>query len=294
MSATDPNGTRPATAEEAGRNCPYCRFAVKQGSSVTPCPACHAIHHEECWGDNDGCAIVGCSAAPAQAPSRAPVTAPAPAPPAIAPPAFAAASPPPPPAPPHAGPSHGRRITPLLTVVLVGALAAAGAATAVVATRKDDDKTPVPTVPLAITTTDATTDATTPAPTPSSTPSPAAQKRAIITILRDYEAAYSGHDIAGLRAIMEPAVTRHGLREGGCSDTSGRAAVLQTYAEQFATGTGNYTLHGLTTGAVDLTEALASVPLTYSISGGGSGSVRFDLRETAASGWQISHVDASC
>ena len=28
------------------------------------CPACRAIHHEECWHDNGGCAIIGCAAAP--------------------------------------------------------------------------------------------------------------------------------------------------------------------------------------------------------------------------------------
>jgi hypothetical protein len=242
MSTADRPETRSATAEEAGRNCPYCRFALKQGAPVTSCPACHAIHHEECWGDNHGCAIVGCSTAPSQATSAASTGQPAPSPPAVPPPAFATAvtAPPPPAASPSPAPSP------------------------------------------------------TPGPSPSPSPSPSEQKRAIAGVLRDYEAAYSGHDIAGLRAIMEPSVTRHGLRYGGCSDTSGRAAVLETYSEQFATSTGTYTLYGLNPGAVDLTDLRASVPLTYSIGGGGSGSVRFDLRQIPAVGWRISHIDASC
>ncbi|HEV7493333.1 RING finger protein [Baekduia sp.] len=300
MSTADRPESRPATAEETGRNCPYCRFALKQGAPVTSCPACRAIHHEECWGDNRGCAIVGCSAAPSHATSAAPAGQPTSPSPAVPPPAFGAAAPPPPPAPPlppSSQPSSGRRITPLLAVLLVGGLAAAGAAAAVVATQKSNDTTtattaaPIPTDPP-----DTTTDDPTPAPGPSPAPapSPSEQRQAIVGVLREYEAAYSGHEIAGLRAIMVPSVTRHGLRSGGCSDTSGRAAVLETYSEQFATGTGSYTLHGLSPDAVELTGSRATVPLTYSIGGGGSGSVQFDLHLIPAAAWRISHVGASC
>lgn len=50
-----------ASTEDAGRPCPYCRFALKQGSDVVHCPACGAVHHAECWDENQGCAVVGCA-----------------------------------------------------------------------------------------------------------------------------------------------------------------------------------------------------------------------------------------
>lgn len=50
--------------EYAGRTCPYCRFPLKAGGELTICGACKAAHHTECWSDNGGCAVMGCSAAP--------------------------------------------------------------------------------------------------------------------------------------------------------------------------------------------------------------------------------------
>lgn len=52
--------------EHAGRNCPYCRFPLKPGAAVLECSECHSLHHSECWGDNGGCAVLGCAAAPAR------------------------------------------------------------------------------------------------------------------------------------------------------------------------------------------------------------------------------------
>jgi len=71
--------TMAATAEMAGRTCPYCRFALKQDGEVTQCGACHAVHHAECFTDNGGCAVVGCAGAPS-------VTSGSPPAPAVAPP----------------------------------------------------------------------------------------------------------------------------------------------------------------------------------------------------------------
>jgi hypothetical protein len=51
-------------AAEAGRTCPYCRFALKAGTAGAFCSACRAAHHSDCWDDNGGCAIVGCMNAP--------------------------------------------------------------------------------------------------------------------------------------------------------------------------------------------------------------------------------------
>ena len=58
---------RSARTAEAGRACPYCRFALKSGIPVVDCAACSAVHHAECWADNGGCAIVGCAGGPGQA-----------------------------------------------------------------------------------------------------------------------------------------------------------------------------------------------------------------------------------
>lgn len=55
-----------------GRTCPYCRFTLKEGAATHTCPSCGAVHHEECWGDNGGCAVLGCAAAPANGPRKPP------------------------------------------------------------------------------------------------------------------------------------------------------------------------------------------------------------------------------
>jgi hypothetical protein len=69
-----------ATAEDAGRSCPYCRFPIKEEAAVVVCSACGAPHHGECWDENGGCAVVACSAGPhvsAQAALAVPVAVPA-------------------------------------------------------------------------------------------------------------------------------------------------------------------------------------------------------------------------
>lgn len=55
---------RAAAAHDAGRSCPYCRFPIKGGGLAAVCTGCSAIHHAECWTDNQGCAVVGCAQAP--------------------------------------------------------------------------------------------------------------------------------------------------------------------------------------------------------------------------------------
>jgi Prokaryotic RING finger family 1 len=74
--APPPAAGNAVTAEMAGRPCPYCRFPLKEGGTASTCPSCKAVHHEDCWGENAGCAVNGCgakAAAPATAPP-APVT----------------------------------------------------------------------------------------------------------------------------------------------------------------------------------------------------------------------------
>jgi hypothetical protein len=130
---------RTATEPEAGRACPYCRFPLKGGVEVVACGSCASVHHADCWGDNHGCAIVGCVAGPSAIPAASP-----PPPP---PPAAAYEAPAPPPAtatqvlPPVAAPMPRQPVSRgpwLIAAVVILALAIGGAATAYVVTRKKD------------------------------------------------------------------------------------------------------------------------------------------------------------
>jgi hypothetical protein len=60
---TVPRG--PATPDETGRACPYCRHLLRSGVDVVRCGECAATHHADCWDENKGCAIVACAGGPA-------------------------------------------------------------------------------------------------------------------------------------------------------------------------------------------------------------------------------------
>jgi len=48
--------------EERTENlCPYCQAPVPGGLPVTNCPVCGTPHHAECWHENGGCAVYGCT-----------------------------------------------------------------------------------------------------------------------------------------------------------------------------------------------------------------------------------------
>lgn len=55
---------RVAAAEEIGRRCAICQTGVSEGERIGACPACAASYHEECWTENGGCAVYGCSRTP--------------------------------------------------------------------------------------------------------------------------------------------------------------------------------------------------------------------------------------
>ena len=55
---------RAASIGDAGRACPYCRFALKEGTPMMVCGTCRAPHHLDCWTDNTGCAVLGCAGGP--------------------------------------------------------------------------------------------------------------------------------------------------------------------------------------------------------------------------------------
>lgn len=45
--------------------CPYCRGPVQADEGAVSCPACATPHHTDCFAENGGCTVFGCSAAPA-------------------------------------------------------------------------------------------------------------------------------------------------------------------------------------------------------------------------------------
>jgi mono/diheme cytochrome c family protein len=145
---TLPGVARPATAGDSGRTCPYCRFALKEGASVIDCGACSAVHHDECWTDNEGCAMIGCAGPqppPAPTPSAPTRTRRVPPPPPVSgtsaagPAAPAPAGPPPPPAAPSPASSTNR---PVIAALVVLAAVIVAAATAVVLSRGEPPATP--------------------------------------------------------------------------------------------------------------------------------------------------------
>ncbi len=96
--------------------CPYCRGPIEpEAGDQLVCQGCGTPHHADCYAENGGCTVFGCSAAPAEEPklrlSGAEIVSPAPATPLPAsttlglPTAMPSASPirvktPPPPPPP--------------------------------------------------------------------------------------------------------------------------------------------------------------------------------------------------
>src|ERR1043166_1080380 len=49
--------------------CPYCRCPIEE-SAVNPivCAGCGTPHHSDCYAENGGCTVFGCSAAPEEEP----------------------------------------------------------------------------------------------------------------------------------------------------------------------------------------------------------------------------------
>ncbi len=44
----------------AGKVCPSCNAEIKEEDTVTICPSCGAVHHQNCWDENHGCSTPGC------------------------------------------------------------------------------------------------------------------------------------------------------------------------------------------------------------------------------------------
>lgn len=285
-----------AAPADAGRACPYCRFPLKEGLAAERCDSCRSLHHEDCWRDGGGCAVLGCPEGADQANplARQPhasvpsgvsyVAAPPPGYPLPA-----VGSPPGPLTSPFPPASGSGAADPARRAFLPGAVFAAVIGVAVgvlVASGALKGKT-------------AGTTAQTSKPAAASVHAlnPAAARVArgsVLDVLDRYTHAYSSQDLRGLASVLTPGVKRHGLAGGGCHVVRGREAVLRDYESQFDEGTGTYRLVGLSPRSVTLAGSDgAHVRTHYAISTGGAGFVNFALQRTAA-GWKISEVFATC
>jgi pyruvate/2-oxoglutarate dehydrogenase complex dihydrolipoamide acyltransferase (E2) component len=207
-----------ATAEMVGRTCPYCRFPLKEGSPIQECSYCHTVHHGDCWRENGGCSVGGCTGAPTQVtqafatppPSAYPPPPSAPAPPSAYPPPPSTPAPPPPPGalppPPPSfdsgGPPGGSARRPLtLIVALVGALALmGGVAAALIASSGGGPKklafTPSETTSTETATTESTpsTSTSTETTTTQSTPTPAASENPAVEAVTEHWKKIENHE----------------------------------------------------------------------------------------------------
>ena len=48
--------------------CPYCRAHIEEEDVSLACEGCGTLHHADCYAENGGCTIFGCSKAPADEP----------------------------------------------------------------------------------------------------------------------------------------------------------------------------------------------------------------------------------
>jgi hypothetical protein len=288
--------SRIAEDADAGRNCPYCRFAFKAGVELTQCGVCSAQHHEDCWADNGGCAVLGCAGGPAATTVRDAPRPPRPAPPSPPPvtpraPSPRPAAPPPPPAAtqratsPAAAPAPAARNRRLALVLLGLAIVAGVVVATLAASGAFSSRAPT-------------------GSTPSGPPPPAASgdeprrpleqdRDEIRALLGRYATAYTNHDTKELRFVFTPTVTRHGLARGGCVDGDGRSEVLAQYRQQFALGTGRYTLTGLSPDAITVDGTTAHVDARFAIGNARSGPISFDA-ERFRDVWRVSRVDSHC
>ncbi len=60
--STDPG--KPDQAPDAVV-CAICQWPLEEDEETTRCPECQASYHQECWADNQGCAVYGCEQVPA-------------------------------------------------------------------------------------------------------------------------------------------------------------------------------------------------------------------------------------
>jgi len=205
-----------AGPELTGRVCPYCRFPLKEGVAIETCDSCGAVHHIDCWQDNNGCSVTGCVNGPATTTATHAVAAPT-----AAMVSAAAAAPPPPPQKPPPPPNRryptGALVGAAVLVLLLGAGAAVAlssssgkhlAATTVTVKERTIVKTaPAPAAPH---TTPSPTHTSAPAqrqtPRPTTSPQPSEIERAAhaVEATDNYWSDIESHDFSGAFQIEEP------------------------------------------------------------------------------------------
>ncbi len=62
MESSSPANVRPKRIP--GQLCPICQTGIAAAETATFCPDCKTIYHADCWNDNQGCAVYGCSQVP--------------------------------------------------------------------------------------------------------------------------------------------------------------------------------------------------------------------------------------
>jgi hypothetical protein len=55
-------------AEMKAEVCPYCRTKIGEEDGPIVCEGCGTAHHADCYAENEGCTIFGCSKAPGDEP----------------------------------------------------------------------------------------------------------------------------------------------------------------------------------------------------------------------------------
>ncbi|MEA2410706.1 MAG: Prokaryotic finger family 1, partial [Thermoleophilaceae bacterium] len=225
---------RPAAETETGRACPYCRFPLKEGIAVCECASCHAVHHDDCWGDNGGCAIVGCDGGDGESATTVAPVAISPPPPRR--PGPIAISPDPEPSETHplpkvgsaqrvavAAPPAGARKRPwLIAAVFMLALAVAGAGAAYYFTTKKSSSThprpvaqPRSSGPVAGTANPAPTPSI---PPPANPPTPVVSDRTRIErLLKRYYGDVQNGNYDAAWALLSPSYKQWKSSNGGRS-----------------------------------------------------------------------------
>jgi hypothetical protein len=298
-----------ATEADVGRACPFCRFPLKQGVPAERCDACNALHHQDCWADGGGCAVLGCAAAGSvaaagqlsgMAPTQRWLTAPRPdalaqRQPASLQPFFEPKQGDRPLPPPPMNGAQSQRASSRTVIFVAIAIAAIGVGAGVfVAARGSSSHSPAANSAAGSSAKAAGATTSGPLQPHLSSAEVARARDALVGVLARYQTAYSEHSLSGLSRLFSPGVTRHGLAAGGCRVSHGREAVLADYESQFAEGTGAYRLVDVRSSDITLESAVRShVRARYEIDPGGSGLVKFGFARLGES-WRISNVDASC
>jgi hypothetical protein len=69
-SGTSSVSAAPAAGARVGA-CAFCLSPIGAEDAVMACPACRATYHDDCWRENGGCAVYGCSEVPTVEPRKA-------------------------------------------------------------------------------------------------------------------------------------------------------------------------------------------------------------------------------